>query len=124
MKDGFTHKAFYELPIWKLGFQLQKNIAELVDTFPQYERFALADQLRRSSNSVIANIAQAHGRYHFKDKIRVLYISRGEILETQSHILVAVSRTYIQTKDAMVYVNEYESLKKQLNAYVNTLSKK
>ncbi len=98
------------------------SIYTQTDNFPKDEQFTLTSQIRRSSNSVIANIAESHGRYSFKDKIRVLYIARGEIVETRSHLAVALGRKYI-SKEIFIQLNKkYEQLTKQLNMYIKSIN--
>lgn len=116
------HK-FYELGIWKEGYDLQKEIFEITLTFPKYA-YDIVSQINRSTNSIIANIAESHGRFHFADKIRVLYISRGEIEETQSHIMVAVSRKYMTKQDGNLLIQRYENLKMKLNGYISSFRTK
>lgn len=113
------YQKFYELDIWKLGFELQKEIFELTCLFPKDERFGLKPQMNKSANSIIANIAESHGRFHYADKIRVLYISRGEIEETQSHLIVAQSRKYITRDKCISLIERYEKLKIKLNNYIS-----
>ncbi len=118
-----SHKEFYELSIWKNGYTLLMSVYDCIEVFPYKERFALADQLCRSANSIIANIAESSGRYSYADKVRVLYISRGEISETRSHLSVALGRKYI-SKETFSKLNDvYKQLIKELNLYINTLSK-
>ena len=83
-------KAFYELRIWQKGYELLMEIYRITSTFPKKEQYGLTSQLRNSANSVIANIAEGHGRYYFADKVRVLYTARGEVEETRSHLRVAL----------------------------------
>ncbi len=83
-------KGFYDLNIWKKGYALLMEIYKITAAFPKEEKYGLATQIRRSANSVIANIAEAHGRYYFADKARVLYTSRGECEETRNHLRVAL----------------------------------
>lgn len=118
------YQKFYQMEVWQEGYNLQKEIFALSSGFPKYERYGLTDQLTRSANSIIANIAEAHGRYHFADKVRVLYIARGELEETQSHIIVAVGRGYIKKETGEVLVGKYEKLKMKLNNYIANLSTK
>ena len=79
--------------------------------------------MRNSGNSVIANIAEAHGRYYFADKTRVLYTSRGECEETRSHLSVALGLKYINKKTFDYLDKEYEELTKGINAYIRSLKK-
>ena len=110
------------MDIWQVGYSLQKEIYKLVLTFPKREMYSLSDQLLRSANSVIANIAESHGRFHFADKIRILYITRGEIEETQSHLIVACSRKYLIQEECRKLIDEYERLKIKVNNYISSLS--
>ncbi len=82
-------QSFHELEIWKKGNLLVLQIYKVVEQFPKSEQYGLTDQLKRSANSIIANIAESQGRFTYNDKIRVLYQSRGEIFETRSHLHVA-----------------------------------
>lgn len=116
------YKDFTELDVWKKGFHLSMEIYDITDTFPDSEKYALTSQIRRSSNSVIANIAESHGRFSYADKIRVLYITRGEICETRSHLLVASGRKYISEEQFSKINSEYLILTKQLNSYINSLN--
>jgi four helix bundle protein len=75
--------GFHELNIWKKGFALLMEIYKITATFPKEEKYGLSSQMKSSGNSVIANIAEAHGRYYFADKARVLYTARGECEETK-----------------------------------------
>lgn len=87
--------------------------------FPEVEKYALTSQIRRSSNSILANSAEAHGRFYFKDKIRVMYIVRGELEETQSHLWVAYSQKYINNEEFLQIGKEYENLKVKINNQIN-----
>ncbi len=79
--------------------------------------------MRDSANSVIANIAEAHGRYYFADKTRILYISRGECEETRSHLRVALGLEYIDKKVFINLDEEYEGLLKGISCYIKSLKK-
>lgn len=84
----------------------------------------MASQINRSTNAVIANIAESHGRFHYADKVRVLYIVRGEAEETQSHLMVAESRKYITKGKSLELLNSYEKLKIKLNNYIGDFMNK
>lgn len=116
---GKEYKKFYETDLWQDAYELQKEVFALTKNFSKDERFGLNSQLNNSSNSVCANIAEEHGRYYFKDKIRVLYIVRGELEETQSHLIVAQSREYLPREKCTELVNKYEKLKMKLNGRIS-----
>lgn len=114
-------KGFGELKIWKKGFELLMKIYKLTSKYPKEEKFCLVDQTRRSANSVIANIAESHGRYYFADKVRVLYTARGEVEETRSHLLVALGRKYITKSESDLIDKEYEGLSKGISFYIKKM---
>lgn len=115
------YKKFYEMDIWKEAYGLQKHVFDFTQSYPKDERFGLVSQTNDSANSVVANIAESHGRFYYADKIRVLYTVRGELEETQSHLMVAFSRQYINKEACNKTINDYENLKKRINNYINNL---
>ena len=119
--EGKIYKDFHELSIWRNGYNLLMQVYNISNTFPQWEKYALVSQIVRSASSVIANIAESHGRFHFADKVRVLYIARGEILETRSHLAVAFGQKYINKEKFVEINNGYCELTKNLNSYINSL---
>ena len=118
-----TYKDFHELEIWKDGFSLLMQIYTISETFPSFEKYALTSQVIRSANGIIANIAESHGRFSYQDQIRVLYIARGEITETRSHLAVAFGQKYISTEKFTELNDGYVSLAKRLNAYISGIQK-
>ncbi|MEK7637161.1 MAG: four helix bundle protein [Patescibacteria group bacterium] len=116
-------QSFYELDIWKNGYKLVLKVYRATERFPTSERYGLIDQLRRSANAVIANIAESQGRYSYSDKIRVLYQSRGEIFETRSHLQVAHGLGYFPAEEFKKLDQAYEGLLVGLNTYIKYLAK-
>ena len=114
-----NYKRFYQTDIWQIAFELLKKVYSLSLKFPDAEKYALTNQIRRSSNSVLANTAEAHGRFYFKDRIRVFYIVRGELEETQSHLWVAYSQKYINKDEFLQTEKNYENLKVKINNQIN-----
>ena len=116
-------KSFQDLKIWQKGYELLMRVYEVTSKYPSEEKFGLVSDTRRSANSVIANIAESHGRYFFADKIRVLYIARGETEETRSHLRVALGRKYLSKDEFEFLDKEYEGLGVGINFYIQDLKK-
>jgi four helix bundle protein len=51
---------FKELIVYKKSFSLAMEVYEISKSFPKEEKYSLTDQIRRSSRSVCANIAEAY----------------------------------------------------------------
>ena len=66
-------KNFRETRVYKLSFEVAMEIFEITKTFPKEEMYSLTDQIRRSSRSVCANIAEAYRKKvypaHFVSKV-------------------------------------------------------
>lgn len=61
---------FYDLEAWKESHKLALITYKRLKSFPQIEKYGVADQLRRAVSSVGANIAEGFGRFHYGDKIK------------------------------------------------------
>jgi four helix bundle protein len=118
------YKQFHQLSIWQTGASLLEEIYKITKKFPVEEKYALTSQLRRSANSIIANLAEAHGRYFYKDKIRILYIVRGEVEETRSHLLVSYRLNYIIKEKHLEMDKKYNFLSRDINSYIIDLNSK
>jgi four helix bundle protein len=57
--------SFRDLIVYKKAFQLAMEIFEMTKTFPKEEKFSLIDQIRRSSRSVCANIAEGYRKRRY-----------------------------------------------------------
>jgi four helix bundle protein len=80
-------KGFEDLRAWQLARQLMVECHKVANVLPIKERYDLTAQIRRSSKSVMANIAEGYGRYHYLDSLRFYYIARGSLEETINHIV-------------------------------------
>lgn len=96
---------------------------EVLPALPSEEKWSLVHQLRRSSQSIPANIAEGHGRFYFQDNVRFCYIARGSLEETISHIVLAYQVGYISEMTYQSITQEGESLNRLINGYIAFLKK-
>ena len=71
-----------------------------VDRWPSFDRWTSGTQLVRAVDSIGANIAEAYGRATTPDRLRLLYIARGSLLESEHWIVVARARSLSLPSDA------------------------
>jgi four helix bundle protein len=112
MEGGFEGLDFYQdsLTLVKAAYQLAGKL-------PDYEKFGLASQLRRAASSVPLNIAEGYGRYHYLDRLRLLYLARGSLQETLSAFVVAHSVGYIDAEQ-LKWTHELKTqIERNLNGY-------
>jgi len=109
------------MEVWKKTHELSLKIFELTTDLPKSEDYALTSQIRRSSNSVSANIAEGFGRRTKKDKSYFYTIARGSAFETQSHLKYGNGVGYFNKEDTNQLFTEYEELIHQLNKIMKVL---
>ena len=121
--DEAVWKGFEDLKAWQLARRLMVECHKLADGLPPKERYDLAPQIRRSSKSVMANIAEGYGRYHYLDSLRFHYIARGSLEETINHIVTAHELTYVNDARFRELYDLGREAERTLNGYINYVRK-
>jgi four helix bundle protein len=85
-----------DLEVYRDGFDVAMHIFELSKSFPKDETYSLTDQIRRSSRSVCANLAEAwRKRRYEKSFVSKLNDAEAEAAETQVWLQFAVECHYV-----------------------------
>ncbi len=111
---------FKDLIVYQEAHKLALLIYKCTKTFPQDERFALVDQMRRSAISITSNIAEGFGRNTSKDKIFFYTISRGSLLELESQCMIARDLLYIKEENFKIIENNIYLVAKLLSGLIKT----
>jgi four helix bundle protein len=80
---------FKDLLIWQKGMDIAEKCYLLTKNFPKEEIYGMVQQIRRSSVSIPANIAEGYGRRSSRDYARFLNISQGSINELETHLILS-----------------------------------
>jgi four helix bundle protein len=96
---------------------------EVVPLLPPEEKWNLNQQLRRSANSVPANIAEGYGRFYYQDNVRFCYNARGSLEETLSHVVICHELKYIPENLFQSLEQEGEKLTQLINGYIDYLKR-
>jgi len=114
-KKSIRH--FRDLEVYRRAFDAAMQIFEVTKKFPPEERFSMVDQIRRSSRSVCANLAEGWRKRRylavFKNKITD---SMQEASETQCWLEFCLACRYINQDVFDKLDNEYEQLIAMLNS--------
>ena len=87
------------LDVYKRSFQAAMQIFEVSKQFPKEETYSLTDQIRRSSRSVCANLAEAWRKRRYEAAfVNKLNDSEGESAETQTWLEFAVKCGYLNSR--------------------------
>ena len=93
MAENVGHKG---LKVYQLSYKLAMEIFRLSKQFPKEETYSLTDQIRRSSRSVAANVAEGYRKRRYpKHFVSKLSDADGEATETQVWLEIARDCEYI-----------------------------
>ncbi|HEY0793068.1 MAG TPA: four helix bundle protein [Chthoniobacterales bacterium] len=117
-------KHFRELEVYQGAMELVTRVFLVSKGFPPDERFGLSDQVRRSSRSVCANLAEAwRKRRYCASFIAKLTDAEAEAAETQVHLEVAFRNHYINHQEFAAMDDAYEKVIAQLVNMVDQASR-
>ena len=117
------YKGYKELDCYQKARELRMFISELAKKFPSEEKFLLTGQIKRSSRSVTANIAEGYGRFTYTDTRNFFIISRGSVTETMEHLSTAFDETYITHEELGTGEEKCEIVFKLINGYIAYLDR-
>lgn len=112
------------LLVWKKAVDLAVEICKsILPTFPNHEIYALSSQLRRSIQSVPANIAEGYGRFYYQEGVRYSYIARGSLEESRMHLLLAYRLNYLTDASFQQLDSRATEVRSLLNGYIAFLKR-
>jgi four helix bundle protein len=114
---------FTEMPVWQKAMDVAEKCFNISENLPRKEDYALTSQLRRSAESISANIAEGFGRRTSKDKSRFYDIARGSAFETKSHLIYGVRVKYFQEIEYLEIKNIIDEVIHELNKITNHLNR-
>jgi four helix bundle protein len=104
-------KTINDLRVFQLAFNIANEIFEISKEFPNEEKFSLTDQIRRSSRSVCANIAEAFRRRLYpKNFISKIIDSEAEAEETIVWLQFAFQCKYLNDEKFNHLIQKYSHL--------------
>lgn len=107
-------KSFEDLQVFKRAYAISLEVHRASLAMPKLEQYALADQMRRASKSICANIAEGFGRQRASSAEfrRFLTIAIGSCDEMQVWVRYAVDLGYVASDVASRWKAEYIELAK------------
>jgi four helix bundle protein len=117
-------KSFRDLIVYQKAKAVSRKIFELSKSFPKEETYSLTDQMRRSSRSIGAQIAEAWGKRRYKKHfISKLTDSDSEQLETQHWVGDAADCRYITKDQELDLIERLSEIGRMLNSMMKKADK-
>ncbi len=116
--------SYRDLVVWQKGMELAKQCYYITRSFPKEERFGMSLQIRKSSSSVPANIAEGYGRESTGDYIRFLKIAQGSLKEMETHLLLSAEVELTRHDKISPSLDLSDEIGRMLRALIRSLESK
>jgi four helix bundle protein len=117
-------QGLQRLEVWRRAKDFALRIyRDVLPLLPSEEKWNLNSQLRRSSLSISANIAEGYGRYYYQDNVRFCYNARGSLEETLSHLVFSYEANYFSEILYKELAAEGDEIDRMLNGYIAYLKR-
>jgi four helix bundle protein len=112
------------LEVYQKLCRLHIEVCDLSHEWPSEEKYEIGSQIRRSSNSSPAQLAEKNDDRHVRNKIEGVNRSRGEAAETIHHLYMAKEKGYITLDIYNSFRGRYKECIRMLNGLEKTLERK
>ena len=109
-------KRFKDLIVYQKSKELVIFVYKMLDLFPEAEKFALCNQMRRAVVSVPSNIAEGMGRLSDKDQAHFLNMSYGSLMEVYAQADIAHDLKYIDDEMFNQLEEQVDSISKMIQS--------
>jgi four helix bundle protein len=116
-------RRFEDLEVYCKLCELHLEVNRFSLEFPKFELHELGSQIRRSSNSIAANIAEGWNNRHINIYLEGINRALGELQETKHHLYVAFRKGYLDEKVYKEYLEKYNECSRMLRGLEQSLSK-
>ncbi len=118
------YRGFRDLKVYQLSYLLALEIFEITKVYPKEELYSLTDQIRRSSRSVPANIAEAwRKRKYPKSFVNKLTDSLAEESETEVWLDFSKDLNYIIPEKYKYFIEKYDEVARMLFSMIDNPDK-
>ena len=117
-----NHILLKDLEVYQCAQQLSDIGWSIYEKLDWKLKKIIGDQFITSTDSVGANIAEGYGRYHYLDKIKFLYNSRGSLFEANNHwVELMKRRNMVESKEYEVYIIVAGNVSAKLQNFINAI---
>jgi four helix bundle protein len=95
VRKAKPYSTFEDLEVYQAAREFRTAMYRVAKQLPDFEKFALANQVRRAAVSLTNNIAEGHGRFHFLEQVKFMLHSRGSLQELIDDLNVCDDEQYL-----------------------------
>jgi len=121
-KNGY--RGYRDLKVYQMAYRIALDIHQFTKTFPKEEKYSLTDQIRRSSRSVPANLAEAWKKRRYeKAFISKLIDCAGEAGETEVWLDFSKDFGYLKDDQYQQLMQRYDEVNRMLYGMIDKAHK-
>ena len=114
------YRGYRDLKVYQLAYQLALDIFEITKHFPGEEKYSLTDQIRRSSRSIPANLAEAWKKRRYeKAFVSKLVDCASEAGETEVWLNFAKDFGYLREDSYRELIDNYDEINRMLYGMID-----
>jgi len=117
-------RSYRDLLVRKAAMDIAVDCYAATKSFPASELYGMASQIRRSSASIAANIAEGYGREQTGSFIQFLRVAQGSLKELETHTIVFGRVGLLTNEMVAVLLSKSDDLGKMLHAMIRSLQRK
>lgn len=113
-------KDFKDLDVWQVAREFRNEVYKVAHSLPDFEKFALATQIRRAACSVTANIAEGFGRFSYQENAQFCRQARGSLFELRDHLTTCLDQGYMSQEQWQRFDTLAQRVAQILNGYLRS----
>ena len=117
-------RSYRDLLVWKAAMDLAVDCYAATKSFPTGEIYGMTSQIRRSSASIAANIAEGYGREQTESFIQFLRVAQGSLKELETHAILSGRVGLLTDEMVAILLGKSDDLGKMLHAMIRSLQRK
>lgn len=110
---------YKDLKVWEKAYLFTLKVYQCTKMFPKEETYSLTNQIRRSSSSVLANIAEGCGKNSNSELTHFLNIALGSANESEYFLILSKDLLYLKEENYRMLFNLINEIKSMLIALIN-----
>ena len=114
-------EKFEDIEAWKMAREITKMIYKISSSVNFSKDFALVNQIRRASVSIISNIAEGFERNGDKEFVQFLTIAKGSCGEVRAQLYIALDQHYIDEGQFIIIKNKLAETSRMLSGLIKYL---
>jgi four helix bundle protein len=104
--------------------KIAEDVYRLTRGFPRDEMYGMTSQMRRSSASIAANIAEGYGRENRGSFVQYLRIAQGSLKEIETHLLLSERVGLLKRKQIESLLEQSDELGRMLRSLIRVVQRK